>query len=39
MLLHLVDALEVDGAVAMQKSLLLLTWNNLTIIHVVVADW
>jgi hypothetical protein len=39
MLLHLVDALEVDGAVAMQKSMLLLTWINLTIIHVAVADW
>jgi hypothetical protein len=39
MLLHLVDALEVDGVVATQKSLLLLTWNSLTIIDVVVVDW
>jgi hypothetical protein len=39
MLLHLVDALEVDGVVAMRKSLLLLTWNSLTIIDVAVADW
>jgi pyrrolidone-carboxylate peptidase len=39
MLLHLVDALEVDGTVAMQKSMLLLTWNGLTIIDVVVVDW
>jgi hypothetical protein len=43
MLLHLVNALEVDGTVAMLKSLLLLPWHGLTIIDdivdVALTDW
>jgi hypothetical protein len=43
MLLHLVNALEVGGTVAMWKSLLLLPWHGLTIVDdivdVALTDW
>jgi hypothetical protein len=43
MLLHLVNAIEVDGMVAMRKSLVLLPWHGLTvvddIVDVALTDW
>jgi hypothetical protein len=43
MLHHLVNALEVDGTVAIRKSLLLLPWHGLTVVDdvvdVAVTDW
>jgi hypothetical protein len=43
MLHHLVNALEVDGTVAIRKSLLLLPWHGLTVVDdvvdVAVTNW